>query len=107
MLFGKPAESSYITGTQKGTQVFVEGELQYRKYERWIGKEKIEWPITEIFVRSLKRLGKAEKAEVAEVATGSSRISRPWRKSARVPRRDHGCGRPILAGRLLIIFALG
>ena len=32
VLFGKAAESSYIAGIQKGTQVFVEGELQHRKY---------------------------------------------------------------------------
>jgi hypothetical protein len=30
VLFGKPAESPYITGIQKGTQVFIEGELQHR-----------------------------------------------------------------------------
>src|SRR5215475_10099710 len=36
VLFGKAAESPYITGIQKGAQVFVEGELQHRKYERTI-----------------------------------------------------------------------
>jgi single-stranded DNA-binding protein len=30
VLFGKPAESPYLTGIQKGTQVFIEGELQHR-----------------------------------------------------------------------------
>jgi len=65
VLFGKAAESAYIVDIPKGTQVFVEGELQHRKYERNIGKEKIEWPVTEIVVSSLKKLGKVEKAEGA------------------------------------------
>ena len=71
VLFGKAAESAYIVDIPKGTQVFIEGELQHRKYERTIGKEKIEWPVTEIVVNSLKKLGKAEKAEAAEASTGS------------------------------------
>lgn len=41
VLFGKAAESSYVTSIPKGAQVFVEGELQHRKYERTIGKEKM------------------------------------------------------------------
>ncbi len=65
MLFGKAAESSYITGIPKGAQVFIEGELQHRKYQKTVGKEKVEWPVTEIVVSSLKKLGKAEKTEVA------------------------------------------
>ena len=65
MLFGKPAESAYATGIQKGAQVFVEGELQHRRYERTIGKETIEWPVTEIVVSSMKKLGKVEKSESA------------------------------------------
>jgi single-stranded DNA-binding protein len=48
----------------EGAQVFIEGELQHRKYERTVGKEKVEWPVTEIVVSSLKKLGKAEKVEV-------------------------------------------
>jgi len=75
VLFGKAAESSYITGIQKGTQVFVEGELQHRKYERTIGKEKVEWPVTEIVVGSLKKLGKAAKAEVAAGELSGSEFS--------------------------------
>jgi single-strand DNA-binding protein len=63
VLFGKAAESSYITGIQKGAQVFVEGELQHRKYQKTFGKEKVEWPVTEIVVSSLKKLGKVEKVE--------------------------------------------
>jgi single-strand DNA-binding protein len=65
VLFGKPAESEYIIGIPTGTQVFVEGELQHRKYQKSVGKEKVEWPVTEIVVRSLKKLGKAEKTEYA------------------------------------------
>ena len=75
VLFGKAAESPYIAGIQKGAQVFVEGELQHRKYERTIGKEKIEWPVTEILVNSLKKLGKAEKNEGATVPAGGSGFS--------------------------------
>jgi len=63
VLFGKAAESEYITGIPTGTQVFVEGELQHRKYNRTIGVETVEWPVTEIVVSSLKKLGKAEKVE--------------------------------------------
>ena len=66
VLFGKPTESEYITSIAKGTQVFVEGELQHRKYQKMIGKEKVEWPVTEIVVSSLKKLGKAEKTEAGE-----------------------------------------
>lgn len=63
VLFGKSAESAYIVDLPKGAQVFIEGELQHRKYSRTIGAEKIEWPVTEILVRSIKRLGKVEKTE--------------------------------------------
>jgi len=65
VLFGKAAESAYIVDIPKGTQVFVEGELQHRKYQKTVGKEKVEWPVTEIVVSSLKKLGKVEKVEVA------------------------------------------
>jgi single-strand DNA-binding protein len=75
VLFGKPAESEYITGIPKGTQVFVEGELRHRKYERTIGKEKVEWPVTEIVISSLKKLGKPEKTEVATGETSGSEFS--------------------------------
>jgi single-strand DNA-binding protein len=75
VLFGKAAESSYVTGIQKGAQVFIEGELQHRKYERTIGKEKIEWPVTEIVVSSLKKLGKAEKPEGAAASADGSEFS--------------------------------
>ena len=71
VLFGKAAESPYITGIQKGVLVFIEGELQHRKYERTVGKEKVEWPVTEIVISSLKKLGKAEKAEGGESANRS------------------------------------
>jgi single-strand DNA-binding protein len=75
VLFGKAAESPYITGIQKGAQVFVEGELQHRKYERTIGKEKVEWPVTEIVVSSLKKLGKFEKPEGTAAFAGGSEFS--------------------------------
>jgi len=72
VLFGKAAESAYIVDLPTGTQVFVEGELQHRKYERTIGKEKVEWPVTEIVVGSIKRLGKVEKGEGAAVTVPES-----------------------------------
>ena len=75
VLFGKAAESPYITGIQKGTQVFVEGELQHRKYQKTVGKEKVEWPVTEIVVSSLKKLGKAEKTEAAAGEPSGSEFS--------------------------------
>jgi single-strand DNA-binding protein len=65
VLFGKPAESEYIITIAKGTQVFVEGELQHRKFQKTVGKEKVEWPVTEIVVSSLKKLGKAQKTEMS------------------------------------------
>jgi len=75
VLFGKAAESLYITGIPKGTQVFIEGELQHRKYERMVGKEKVEWPVTEILVSSLKKLGKTEKVEGAGGSEFSEEIT--------------------------------
>ena len=72
VLFGKAAESPYITGIAKGAQVFVEGALQHRKYERTIGQEKVDWPVTEIVVSSLKKLGKSDRAEEASVPAGGS-----------------------------------
>jgi single-strand DNA-binding protein len=75
MLFGKAAESSYITGIPKGTHVFVEGELQQRKYQKTVVKEKVEWPVTEIVVSSLKKLGKGEKAEASGGEPSGSEFS--------------------------------
>jgi single-strand DNA-binding protein len=75
VLFGKPAESEYITRIAKGTQVFVEGELQHRKYQKMIGKEKVEWPVTEIVVSSLKKLGKAEKTEAGDALANDPEFS--------------------------------
>jgi single-strand DNA-binding protein len=75
VLFGKAAESAYIVDIPKGTQVFVEGELQHRKYQKTVGKEKIEWPVTEILVSSLKKLGKVEKTEGAGATASVSEFS--------------------------------
>lgn len=47
-LVGKAAESNSTTDIHKGTQVFVAGKQQHRKYERTVCKEKLEWPVTEI-----------------------------------------------------------
>ena len=49
----------------------VEGELQRRKNERSIGKEKIERPMTEIIVNPLKKLGKSAQVEGTAPAGGS------------------------------------
>lgn len=75
VLFGKPAESEYIITIAKGTQVFVEGELQHRKFQKTVGKEKVEWPVTEIVVSSLKKLGKAEKTEASGALANGSEFS--------------------------------
>jgi len=41
------------------------GRVAACRYERTIGKETIEWPVTEIVVSSMKKLGKVEKSESA------------------------------------------
>jgi single-strand DNA-binding protein len=76
VLFGKPAESEYINSIPKGMQVFIEGELQNRKYQKMVGKEKVEWPVTEIVVSSLKKLGKAEKTEAFGAPANGSEFRR-------------------------------
>ena len=75
VLFGKAAESSYVAGIPKGTQVFVEGELEHRKYQKIVGKEKVEWPVMEIVVSSLKKLVKQREAEGAAASVGESEFS--------------------------------
>jgi|SRR5690242_3689045 hypothetical protein len=59
--------------SEGGAQVFILGELQHRKYERRVGNEEAEWPVTGIFVSSLKKLGKVE--EGASGAAGGSEFS--------------------------------
>jgi single-stranded DNA-binding protein len=55
--------------------VFVEGELQHRKFQKTVGNEKVEWPVTEIVVSSLKKLGKAEKTEASGALANGSEFS--------------------------------
>jgi single-strand DNA-binding protein len=55
---------------QTGTHVFIEGELTYREYERTIetdnGPVKVQWPVTEIVIETVKVLDrKAEKGAAA------------------------------------------
>ena len=44
--------ADYLRSLRDGRQVFVEGELQHRKYQKTIGQEKVEWPVTEIVFRA-------------------------------------------------------
>jgi single-strand DNA-binding protein len=53
-----------------GAHVFLEGELTYREYERTIetdnGPVKVQWPVTEIVIETVKVLDrKAEKGAAA------------------------------------------
>ena len=68
--------------------MFAEGELQHPKYERSVGKEKIEWPVTQIVVRSLKKLDEAETNEDTGVlADGSEFRKRDHRYRCRLLTR--------------------
>ena len=53
-------------GIQKGDHLLIEGELQYREYERTVeteeGSVNVQWPKTEIVVHSIVRLDRQSKA---------------------------------------------
>lgn len=57
VLYGKQAESSYVAEITKGTQLFVKGEIENRTYKRTLGGTEVDWPVSEINVRELKKLG--------------------------------------------------
>jgi single-strand DNA-binding protein len=68
--YGPAAE--YAGKVQKGAHVLVEGELSYREYERTIetpdGPVKVQWPLTEILIDSVKVLDRQAKHEVRGAA---------------------------------------
>jgi single-strand DNA-binding protein len=59
--------ADYVGKIQKGAQVLIEGELSYREYERTIetpdGPVKVQWPLTEILIDSVKVLDRQAKRE--------------------------------------------
>ena len=62
--------ADHCAKVQGGAHVVIEGELTYREYERTIetdnGPVKVEWPVTEIVIETLKVLDrKAEKGVAA------------------------------------------
>ena len=52
---------------QTGDQVFIEGELAYREYDRTIetdgGPVKVQWPATEIVIESVSVINRKEREE--------------------------------------------
>ena len=69
---GYAGAADYASKIQTGTQVFVEGELVYREYERTIetesGPVKLLWPVTEIVIDSISVLNRKEKQETRGAA---------------------------------------
>ena len=67
--FGDSA--SYAAKIKPGSLVFVEGEMNYREFEREIdtpeGPVKVEWPMAEIVAFSISALN-SEKREKGAVA---------------------------------------
>jgi len=59
--------ADYAAKIQTGTQVFIEGELVYREYERTVetdsGPVKVMWPVTEVVIDSLSVLERKERQE--------------------------------------------
>lgn len=59
--------ADYAGKIQKGAHVLIEGELTYREYERTIetteGPVKVQWPVTEILIDSVKALDRQAKQE--------------------------------------------
>ena len=64
----------YAANLPKGTHVLIEGELTYREYSRTIeaesGPVKVQWPVAEIVVESIKVLDRKRKQndEMVEAA---------------------------------------
>jgi single-strand DNA-binding protein len=63
--YGSAAE--YAAKIQKGTHVYVQGELVYSEYERTVetenGPMKVQWPVTQIVVDSISILDRKDKPE--------------------------------------------
>jgi hypothetical protein len=62
--------NTHIYVANKKAELYARSK-KLRKYERPIGKQKIAWPVIEIVVRALKKLGKAAKSDAAEPVNGS------------------------------------
>jgi single-strand DNA-binding protein len=63
VLYGAAAQ--FAATLPKGSYVLIEGELTYREFERTIesetGSTKVQWPVTEIVVESIKSLDRKKK----------------------------------------------
>ena len=63
VLYGATAQ--FAATLPKGSHVLIEGELTYREFERTIESEtgaiKVQWPVTEIVVESIKTLDRKKK----------------------------------------------
>src|SRR3954469_8107938 len=63
VLYG--ATAHFAATLPKGSHVLIEGELTYREFERTVESEtaaiKVQWPVTEIVVESIKTLDRKKK----------------------------------------------
>ena len=63
VLYG--ATAHFAATLPKGSHVLIEGELTYREFERAVESEtgaiKVQWPVTEIVVESIKTLDRKKK----------------------------------------------
>ena len=63
VLYG--ASAHFAATLPKGSHVLIEGELTYREFERTVESEtgaiKVQWPVTEIVVESIKTLDRKKK----------------------------------------------
>jgi single-strand DNA-binding protein len=59
--------AEYCSKIQTGDQVFIEGELAYREYDRTIetdnGPVKVRWPLTEVVIGSVTVISRKNEAE--------------------------------------------
>ena len=66
------ASADFAANIGKGAHLAIEGELTYREYERTIeassGPVKVQWPVTEIVVHSIKPLDRSLKQDEPEEA---------------------------------------
>jgi hypothetical protein len=66
---------SAVTFSAEATRTEKVVDAEQCKYQKTVGKEKVEWPVTEIVVSSFKKLGKAEKVQVAAGEQARSDLS--------------------------------
>lgn len=59
--------ADYCSKIQTGDQVFIEGELTYREYDRTIETEsgplKVQWPVTEIVIESVSVINRKDREQ--------------------------------------------